>query len=119
MGRYGEIWGARRAAQLAAFHRTHAPFHCARGVFTRCSKCTARGLVRTLSAPRTHTPGAGECSVRVALPRGVRPITREPLLPEESWRKTAAKFTGAKLVNARGQTRRTGGGSRRSARRGR
>jgi len=63
--------------------------------------------------------GAGECSVRVALPRGVRPITREPLLPEESWRKTAAKFTGAKLVNARGQTRRTGGGSRRSARRGR
>jgi ribosome biogenesis GTPase A len=50
--------------------------------------------------------GAGECTVGVSLPRPVRVVTREPLLPEESWKKSASKFTGTKIIDGKGNTKR-------------
>jgi ribosome biogenesis GTPase A len=50
--------------------------------------------------------GAGECTVGVSLPRPVRVVTREPLLPEESWKKSASKFTGSKIIDGKGNTKR-------------
>lgn len=50
--------------------------------------------------------GVGTCTVGVSLPKPVRVVTREPLLPEENWKKTASKFTGSKLVDGKGNAKR-------------
>ena len=50
--------------------------------------------------------GSGDCTVGVSLPRGVSALAREPLVPHENKKKSYAKFTGAKLRDARGNTKR-------------
>lgn len=50
--------------------------------------------------------GAGVCTVGVSLPRPVRVVMREPLLPEESWKKSASKFTGTKIIDGKGNAKR-------------
>jgi len=50
--------------------------------------------------------GSGSCSVGVELPKPVRVVTREPLLPDEGWKKSSSKFTGSKLIDSKGNTKR-------------
>jgi len=49
--------------------------------------------------------GCGSCKVSVELPVPVSPVLREPLLPEESYKKSYVKFTGTKLNSKRGPKR--------------
>mmetsp|Transcript_16818 Transcript_16818/g.36437 ORF Transcript_16818/g.36437 Transcript_16818/m.36437 type:complete len:654 (-) Transcript_16818:297-2258(-) len=50
--------------------------------------------------------GCGSCEVSVRMPNPIRALTREPLLPSESTKKTMVKFTGSKLKDKRGNTKR-------------
>ena len=55
--------------------------------------------------------GCGPCTVSVSLPQPVVPLRREPLIPSEGGvsgmrKKSFAKYTGTKLRNGLGGTRR-------------
>lgn len=49
--------------------------------------------------------GSGSCTISVELPGGIQAISREPLI-EGNTRKTMAKFTGSKIRDGRGNTKR-------------
>lgn len=50
--------------------------------------------------------GSGTCTLSVRLPHPVRVVTREPLLPDESWKKSAVKYNGATWIDKRGNAKR-------------
>ena len=55
--------------------------------------------------------GCGQCTVSIELPGGVSALSREPLIADEGGkgaRRSQVKFTGSKLRDRKGNTKRTG-----------